>query len=74
METPTTDSMTNSADRFGDRDVVPAKWARQLEGALRIIAAETEYPCEIMDLNGNDGPCQCTCCRWARLAKDALVV
>ena len=71
MATPITDSQTNSADRFGDRDVVPATWARKLEEALQIIAADLEYPCEIMDL---DGPCQCTCCQWARLARAALSV
>ena len=31
MTTPITDSQVNSADRMGDRDVVPAKLARQLE-------------------------------------------
>jgi len=74
MATPITDSQTNSADRFGDRDVVPAMWARKLETALQIIATDTEYPCEIMDLEGGDGPCRCTCCRWARLARGALSV
>jgi len=46
----------------------------KLEKALRIIATDLEYPCEIMDLEGKDGPCQCTCCKWARLGKEALSV
>ncbi|HHT9147296.1 MAG TPA: hypothetical protein ACFYD4_16710 [Candidatus Wunengus sp. YC61] len=50
------------------------KEIEQYRTALQIIAADTEYPCEIMDLEGNDGPCQCTCCRWARLAREALSV
>ena len=74
MATPITDSQANSADRFGDRDVVPATGARKLEEALQIIAADREYPCEIMDLEGNDGLCQCTCCQWARLARAVLSV
>jgi uncharacterized coiled-coil protein SlyX len=38
--TPLTDSQEGSADRFGDRDVVPANFARELE--LRIAELEKE--------------------------------
>ena len=33
-DTPRTDSQTKSADRYGDRDVVPATLARELETEL----------------------------------------
>ena len=45
----------------------------RLRQVLRIIATDLEYPCEINDV-GEDGLCQCTCCKWVRLARAVLYV
>ena len=40
--TPITDSCTGSADRFGDRDVIPATIARKLEVMCQELVTELE--------------------------------
>ena len=63
IKTPITDSCTGSADRFGDRDVIPATIARKLE-AVSLSQSEGHLVKHLLELYNavwEQGRCKANC-------------
>jgi hypothetical protein len=64
IKTPVTDSCTGSADRFGDRDVIPATIARKIE-TVSLNQAEghlVKHLLELYNASWEAGNCRRDCC------------
>jgi hypothetical protein len=74
IKTPITDSCVGSADRFGDRDVIPAAIARKLE-SVSLNQSEGHLVQHLLELYHSvwdEGSCQMNCkCRKCEALEEA---